>query len=129
MNLTLLLIIFLLLIYQMVEAKFVKLLNHSKILLRKQWLYGIVDDFVTKQLPHNVTWGISLLYALEHKGDRALTSTQGYLSSQLFHSDFFCLKYLQIYCSFGLCNRRASTCSTVLGFSGVTELHSLRRHS
>jgi len=48
MNLTLLLIIFLLLIYQMVEAKFVKLLNHSKILLRKQWLYGIVDDFVTK---------------------------------------------------------------------------------
>jgi len=89
MNLTLLLIIFLLLIYQMVEAKFVKLLNHSKILLRKQWLYGIVDDFVTKQLPHNVTWGLSLLYALEHKGDRALTSTQGYLSSQLFHSDCF----------------------------------------
>ncbi|KAG2615837.1 hypothetical protein PVAP13_3NG049812 [Panicum virgatum] len=67
----------------MVEAKFVKLLNHSKILLRKQWLYGIVDDFVTKQLPHNVTWGLSLLYALEHKGDRALTSTQGELAHAL----------------------------------------------
>jgi len=67
----------------MVEDKFVKLLNHSKILLRKQWLYGIVDDFVTKQLPHNVTWGLSLLYALEHKGDRALTSTQGELAHAL----------------------------------------------
>uniref|UniRef100_A0A0E0KXK4 ABC transporter domain-containing protein n=1 Tax=Oryza punctata TaxID=4537 RepID=A0A0E0KXK4_ORYPU len=66
-----------------VEAKFMKLLNHSKILLRKQWLYGIVDDFVTKQLPHNVTWGLSLLYALEHKGDRALTSTQGELAHAL----------------------------------------------
>ncbi|XP_006653954.1 ABC transporter D family member 1 [Oryza brachyantha] len=67
----------------MVEAKFKKLLDHSKILLRKQWLYGIVDDFVTKQLPHNVTWGLSLLYALEHKGDRALTSTQGELAHAL----------------------------------------------
>nr|CAD59604.1 peroxisomal membrane protein ABC transporter homologue [Oryza sativa Japonica Group] len=66
-----------------VEAKFMKLLDHSKILLRKQWLYGIVDDFVTKQLPHNVTWGLSLLYALEHKGDRALTSTQGELAHAL----------------------------------------------
>jgi hypothetical protein len=77
MNLTFLFMIFLL-IYQMVEAKFMKLLDHSKILLRKQWLYGIVDDFVIKRLPHNMTWGLSLLYALEHKGDRALTSTQGY---------------------------------------------------
>lgn len=78
-------ILSILLLFQMVEAKFVKLINHSKILLRKQWLYGIVDDFVTKQLPHNVTWGLSLLYALEHKGDRALTSTQGCYSSKLFH--------------------------------------------
>ncbi|VAH86069.1 unnamed protein product [Triticum turgidum subsp. durum] len=67
----------------MVEAKFATLLNHSKILLRKRWLYGIFDDFVTKQLPHNVTWGLSLLYALEHKGDRALTSTQGELAHAL----------------------------------------------
>ncbi|KAI5001649.1 hypothetical protein ZWY2020_026299 [Hordeum vulgare] len=67
----------------MVEAKFATLLNHSKILLRKRWLYGIFDDFVTKQLPHNVTWGLSLLYALEHKGDRALTSAQGELAHAL----------------------------------------------
>uniref|UniRef100_A0A0D3EZ33 ABC transporter domain-containing protein n=1 Tax=Oryza barthii TaxID=65489 RepID=A0A0D3EZ33_9ORYZ len=67
----------------MVEAKFTTMLNHSRTLLRKRWLYGIFDDFVTKQLPHNVTWGLSLLYALEHKGDRALTSTQGELAHAL----------------------------------------------
>ncbi|KAF2531808.1 hypothetical protein F2Q70_00033583 [Brassica cretica] len=61
----------------MVDTKFRALLDHSLMLLKKKWLYGILDDFVTKQLPNNVTWGLSLLYALEHKGDRALVSTQG----------------------------------------------------
>jgi len=114
----------------MVEAKFVKLINHSKILLRKQWLYGIVDDFVTKQLPHNVTWGLSLLYALEHKGDRALTSTQGYKSSKLYCFSklyyFSSYKHPEMHFSFASCNRRVGTCPAVLGFSGLTELHSLR---
>lgn len=67
----------------MIESKFEKLLNHSLLLMRKKWLYGILDDFVTKQLPHNVTWGLSLLYAVEHKGDRSLTSTQGDLAHAL----------------------------------------------
>lgn len=63
--------------WQMVEARFKELLHHSSLLLKKKWLFGIIDEFITKQLPHNVTWGLSLLYAMEHKGDRALTSTQG----------------------------------------------------
>ncbi|KAL6853964.1 hypothetical protein ACP4OV_019993 [Aristida adscensionis] len=67
----------------MIEAKFTTSLDHSKSFLRKRWLYGIFDDFVTKQLPNNVTWGLSMLYALEHKGDRALTSTQGELAHAL----------------------------------------------
>uniref|UniRef100_A0A1D1Z638 ABC transporter D family member 1 n=2 Tax=Anthurium amnicola TaxID=1678845 RepID=A0A1D1Z638_9ARAE len=67
----------------MVDSRFRELLDHSKILLKKKWLYGILDDFVTKQLPHNVTWGISLLYAMEHQGDRALTATQGQLAHAL----------------------------------------------
>ncbi|KAG0469404.1 hypothetical protein HPP92_016104 [Vanilla planifolia] len=67
----------------MVDSKFKELLDHSMKLLRKKWLYVILDDFVTKQLPHNVTWGLSLLYALEHKGDRALISTQGELAHAL----------------------------------------------
>lgn len=68
---------------EMVESRFRELLYHSSLLLKKKWLFGILDDFITKQLPHNVTWGLSLLYALEHKGDRALTSTQGELAHAL----------------------------------------------
>jgi ABC-type uncharacterized transport system fused permease/ATPase subunit len=67
----------------MVDARFEELLEHSSLLLKKKWLFGIFDDFITKQLPHNVTWGLSLLYAVEHKGDRALTSTQGELAHAL----------------------------------------------
>nr|XP_029118398.1 ABC transporter D family member 1 isoform X2 [Elaeis guineensis] len=67
----------------MIDSRFRDMLHHSKTLLRKKWLYGVLDDFVTKQLPHNVTWGLSLLYAMEHKGDRALTSTQGELAHAL----------------------------------------------
>lgn len=67
----------------MVESRFRELLDHSLLLLKKKWLFGILDDFVTKQLPHNVTWILSLLYALEHNGDRALISTQGDLAHAL----------------------------------------------
>lgn len=67
----------------MIESRFQELLNHSGSLLKKKWLFGILDDFTTKQLPHNVTWGLSLLYAMEHKGDRALVSTQGELAHAL----------------------------------------------
>lgn len=67
----------------MIESRFNELLAHAKILLRKKWLFGVFDDFVTKQLPHNVTWGLSLLYAMEHKADRSLTSTQGELAHAL----------------------------------------------
>ena len=26
----------------------------------------MADDFLAKQLPHNVTWGLTMLYSLEH---------------------------------------------------------------
>ncbi|XP_024394443.1 ABC transporter D family member 1 isoform X1 [Physcomitrium patens] len=64
-------------------GRFKALLSHSQDLLRKRWIFGIADDFITKQLPHNVTWGLSLMYALEHKGNRALTSVQGELAHDL----------------------------------------------
>ncbi|XP_019437629.1 PREDICTED: ABC transporter D family member 1-like isoform X3 [Lupinus angustifolius] len=57
--------------------------THSKYLLKKKWVFGILDDFITKQLPHNVTWLLSLLYAMEHQGDRASISTQGELAHAL----------------------------------------------
>lgn len=64
-------------------GRFKALLAHSQNLLRMRWIFGIADDFITKQLPHNVTWGLSLMYAMEHKGNRALTSVQGELAHDL----------------------------------------------
>lgn len=81
----------------MVEAKFMKLLDNSKILLREKWLYCIVDDFVTKQLPHNDMESESVI----------CSGAQGRQS-------------------FDFNSRRAGTWFAVLGCSGVTELHSLR---
>ncbi|EPS63905.1 hypothetical protein M569_10876, partial [Genlisea aurea] len=68
---------------EVIETRFRELINHSFSLLKKRWIFGAIDDFTTKQLPHNVTWFLSLLYAMEHKGDRALTSTQGELAHAL----------------------------------------------
>ncbi|XP_026406880.1 uncharacterized protein LOC113302224 [Papaver somniferum] len=56
---------------------FSKPIGYLEILLKKKWLFGILDDFVTKQLAHNVTWGLSLLCEMEHKGNLYITSAQG----------------------------------------------------
>eukprot|EP00250_Pteridium_aquilinum_P015282 c22492_g1_i1 orf=410-4411(+) len=67
----------------MIEARFTALLEHSKKLLRRRWMFGIADEFITKQLPHNVTWGLSLLYAMDHSGERSSTNVQGDLAHAL----------------------------------------------
>ncbi|CAL0320367.1 unnamed protein product [Lupinus luteus] len=67
----------------MVESRFIELLNHSKYLLKKKWVFGILDDFITRQLPNNVTWLLSLLYAVEQREDAASMSGQGDLANSL----------------------------------------------
>ena len=48
----------------------------SCVRLRCRWLYAVADDFFTKQLPHNVTWGLTVLYALDAPGDFSDTRVQ-----------------------------------------------------
>ena len=40
-------------------------LAERKGLARAEWLHSVVDEFFSKQLPHNVTWALTLLYALQ----------------------------------------------------------------
>ncbi|XP_024526475.1 ABC transporter D family member 1 isoform X1 [Selaginella moellendorffii] len=68
---------------QVIEQRFNSLLRHDRKLLKKRWTFGVADEFVTKQLPHIVTWALSLLYAVEHTGDRSSTSVQGELAHDL----------------------------------------------
>lgn len=41
-----------------------------------RWAHSVADDFLAKQLPHNVTWGLTMLYSLEHPSDFDDTGTQ-----------------------------------------------------
>ena len=36
----------------------------------------MADDFFTRQLPHNVTWALTLLYALDSRGEFSDTAVQ-----------------------------------------------------
>lgn len=39
-------------------------------------MHSVADDFLAKQLPHNVTWGLTMLYSLEHPSNFEDTETQ-----------------------------------------------------
>ena len=39
----------------------------------------MADDFFTKQLPHNVTWGLTVLYALDASKDLTNLAVQASL--------------------------------------------------
>ncbi|KAJ4880141.1 ABC transporter D family member 1 [Raphanus sativus] len=74
---------------QMVDAKFRALLDHSLMLLRKKWLYGILDDFVTKKLLTNVTWGLSeLAHALRYLASLSLQSFMAFGDILELHKKF-----------------------------------------
>ena len=45
-----------------------RFLDQRRALARAKWLHSTVDEFFSKQLPHNVTWALTLLYALQRDG-------------------------------------------------------------
>lgn len=61
----------------LISQTFNTLTRHLKSLINYRWAYGAADEFFAKQLPHNVTWLLTLLYALEQQGDFADTAFQG----------------------------------------------------
>jgi ABC transporter transmembrane region 2 len=42
-----------------------RFLAQRRALAHAQWLHSAVDEFFSKQLPHNATWALTLLYALQ----------------------------------------------------------------
>ena len=44
-------------------------MRHLRDVAVTRWGHAIADDFFSKQLPHNVTWVLTLLYALDRSGD------------------------------------------------------------
>ncbi|KAI8032142.1 ABC transporter D family member 1 [Camellia lanceoleosa] len=67
----------------MVESRLRDLLDHSNLHNKKKWLFGVLDDFISRHLPQSVASSFSLLFAMEYVGDQSLTSTQGELADGL----------------------------------------------
>lgn len=50
---------------------------HLRRVITARWGYGAADEFFAKQLPHNVTWLLTLLFALEANGGRVVAGCEG----------------------------------------------------
>ena len=46
-------------------AHFERLTQHLVHVANIKWLHSVADDFFTKQLPFNVTWVLTLMYAMD----------------------------------------------------------------
>lgn len=51
--------------------------------MRCRWAHAVADDFLAKQLPHNVTWGLTMLYSLDHPSNFEDSQAQAVLSLSL----------------------------------------------
>ncbi len=52
-----------------ISGAFNRLTGHLRGLTHQRWMYGAAEEFFAKQLPHNITWLLSLLYALDQSGE------------------------------------------------------------
>ena len=68
---------------QEIAKHYEALVGHLRRLINLKWSYGAADDFFAKQLPHSVTWVLTLLYALEQRRDFGDSKFQGYLVLQI----------------------------------------------
>ncbi|EIE25187.1 hypothetical protein COCSUDRAFT_65142 [Coccomyxa subellipsoidea C-169] len=66
-----------------IATVFDSLLAHLRSVVDVRWLYSVADDFFTKQLPHNVTWGLTVLYALDASKDLNDLAAQGQLVNDM----------------------------------------------
>jgi len=66
-----------------ITALYENLVSHLRRLINLRWKYGAADDFFAKQLPHSVTWILTLLYALDQREDFGDSSFQGHLVLQI----------------------------------------------
>ncbi len=82
----------------LVGATFENLAVHLRSLIGLQWQYGTADEFFAKQLPHSITWMLTLLYSLQQKGDFSSTAFQGDL---VYNIRYLASVVTQCFSSFG----------------------------
>ena len=66
-----------------IDTRFRAVLAQGARVARAKWGHAVADDFFAKQLPHNVTWALTVLYALDHPAADGDTATQGALVNDM----------------------------------------------
>ena len=67
-----------------VRGALAALLGHARAVSTAKWAHAVADDFFARQLPHNVTWALTVLYALDHApADEADAAGQGRLVNDM----------------------------------------------
>lgn len=82
----------------LVGTTFENLSGHLRSLIGLQWRYGTADEFFAKQLPHSITWVLTLLYSLQQQGNFASTTFQGDL---VYNIRYLASVVTQCFSSFG----------------------------
>lgn len=82
----------------LVGTTFENLAGHLRSLIKLQWRYGTADEFFAKQLPHSITWVLTLLYSLQQQGNFASTTFQGDL---VYNIRYLASVVTQCFSSFG----------------------------
>lgn len=88
-----------------VQQHFEFMMAHAKVVARTKWRYGIIDDFVVKQLPHIVTWLLSYLYTARFAQRQSLYAEGGaklghdlrFVASAVSHTFIAFGELLQLY--------------------------------
>ena len=65
------------------DGRFASVASHARMVLRRKWGFGMADHFLTKELPHNVTWGLSMLFVLSFGDTLGDLQRQGDLGHDL----------------------------------------------
>ena len=66
-----------------VDTALARLLAHARTVSAAKWAHAVADDFFARQLPHNVTWALTVLYALDHAPADADAAGQGRLVNDM----------------------------------------------
>ena len=66
-----------------VRGRLRALLGNASRIAGAKWGHAVADDFFARQLPHNVTWALTVLYSLDHAPDTRDTAGQGRLVNDM----------------------------------------------
>lgn len=67
-----------------IASRFMEVISHLTLLLKRKWLFSLLDDFIRNQPPRNATCGEILFNSMSHKGTRVSIFADGEIALGFF---------------------------------------------